>query len=59
MMRRLLRNTTTEQIPRVPSASVSLWKGSLFALSTSKGLFEGVFGLYLYLYLYLYSNDRW
>ena len=64
MMRTPRRDTTTVQITHVPSASVpfrntSLFTWSLFTLFTSKGLFEGVFALYLYLYLYLYSNDRW
>jgi hypothetical protein len=64
MMRTLQRNTTTAQIPHVRVAPASLRNASLYAWSlftplTSKGLFEGFFGLYLYLYFYLYSNDRW
>ena len=66
MMQTLQRNTTTAQIPHVRVVPVSLRNASsyawfLFTLLTSKGLFEGFFGLYLYLYLYfyLYSNDRW
>ena len=60
MMRTLLPNTTTAQIPHVRAVPAALrtpssYAWSLFTLLTGKGFF----GLYLYLYLYLYSNDRW
>ena len=60
MMRTLLRNTTTTQIPHVRAVPISLRNASFYAWSLFTRLTsKGFFGLYLYLYLYLYSNDRW